>query len=64
MGEVRRLEDVAGRRGGRAPDLTPSPLPIPAPSGSLKTLVEEIRSIRAELDKIKRALRAHGIPVE
>jgi len=37
---------------------------MPAPSASLEALVEEVRSIRTELDNIKRALRAHGIPVE
>ena len=63
MGEVRRLEDIIHRRGKPSPDLTPRPIPQPITSSSLEDLIREIKSLRAEIAKIKRALRAHGITI-
>ena len=64
MGEVRRPEDVVQRRGKPSSDLTPRPIPQPITPSSLKDVMREVKSLRTEIAKIKRALRAHGIAIE
>ena len=57
MGEVYRPEDLIG--GKKKPsDLSPVPRGI-APS--LEDVICEVRLLKAEVDKIKQALRAKGI---
>jgi len=63
LGEVRRPEDIINRRGKPSPDLTPRSIPQPITSSSLDDVIREIKSLRAEIAKIKRALRAHGITI-
>ena len=63
MGEVRRPEDIIHRRGKPSPDLTPRSIPQPIISSSLEDVIREIKSLRAEIAKIKRALRANGIAI-
>lgn len=64
LGEVRKPEDIVQRRGKPAPDLTPRLIPRPITPRSLGDVLREIESLKAEIARIKRALRAHGITVE
>ena len=64
MGEVRRPEDIVHRRGKPSPDLTPRPIPRPISPSSLEEVMLEIKSLGAEVVKIKKMLRAHGIAIE
>ena len=64
MGEVRRPEDIVHRRGKPSPDLTPRPIPRPITPSSLEEVMREIKSLSAEVAKIKKVLRAHGIAIE
>ena len=64
LGEVRRPEDIVHRRGQPSPDLTPKPIPWPIIPSSLADVIREIKSLRAEIAKIKRAFRTHGIAIE
>jgi hypothetical protein len=64
LGEVFRPEDLAGR--GLPPSKPPGdvrPVPTPQPI-SLQALYEQVRELREELEKVKRALRRHGIALE
>lgn len=65
MGEVFRPEDLAGR--GLPPSKPPSdvrPIPTSPQPISLQALYEQVRELREELEKVKRALRRHGIALE
>ena len=64
MGEIRRPEDIVHRRGKPSPDLTPRPIPRPITPISLEEVIREIKSLSAEVIKIKKGLRAHGIAIE
>jgi hypothetical protein len=65
LGEVYRPEDVVSRRRGKPiSDLTPTPVPEPIIPISLEHVIQEIKSMKVEIAKIKNVLRAHGIPVE
>lgn len=64
MGEVYRPEDVIKRRKGQVRDLTPTPIPHPASPMNLEVIFQEIELMKAEITKIKQALRTHGISVE
>lgn len=62
MGHVHKPEDLSARRvlRRRVPDLPP----IPTPTPTLDALLQEVQSLRVEVEKIKRALREHGVSVE
>jgi len=63
MGIVYKPEDVARKKvekGLRDIGVKPA---IPTESPSLELLASEIRELRVEIERIKKALVAHGIPV-
>ena len=62
MGEVFKPEDIR-RREKEIPDLEPKPFSEPFTSTSIDDLMREVRELRAEVEKIKKTLRARGIPV-
>ncbi|MFQ6074756.1 MAG: hypothetical protein ACE5Z5_01295 [Candidatus Bathyarchaeia archaeon] len=64
MGEVYKPEDILRRGEKPVPDLPPRPIPRPITPTSLEAILREIESMRIEIAKIKRALRAHGITIE
>lgn len=64
MGEIRKPEDLISRRGKPVPDLTPGLIPQPITPTSLEAILREIESMKAEIAKIKRVLRTHGIAIE
>jgi len=64
LGEVFRPDKLADRRlpASKFPgDVRPS---VPTPPPSLQALYEQVRELREELEKVKRALRRHGIALE
>lgn len=63
MGMVRKPEDLDKKREleGFVPDIKPI---LPAGEPTIKALIAEIKELRAEVEKIKRVLNAHGIKVE
>lgn len=61
MGEVTKPGDVLGRKHPSIPDL-PSTSVIVTP-GDLARLIEEVRSIKLEIQRIKQALKRQGIEV-
>jgi len=64
LGKVYKPDDLAGRRKIHVPDIGPTPIPRPTGYPDLQTLAEEVRLLRADVTKIKEALRSHGIPVD
>lgn len=64
MGEVRRPEDVIHGKRELSTDLTPRPIPRPIYPDSFDEVKREIKFLRIEIVKIKRALRAQGIAIE
>jgi len=64
LGEVYRPEDIIQRKKRQIRDLTPTPIPQPATPTSLETILREIESMKAEITKIKQALRAHSIAIK
>ncbi len=64
MGEVYSPKDVIHGRSEKISDLTPTPVLQPTKSSSLGALLQEIKSMKVEIERIKRSLRAHGITVE
>lgn len=63
MGEIYRPDDLASKRRVLHPDLPDIPVPTPSRL-TLEAILEEIRALREDVEKIKRALRAHGIRVD
>lgn len=61
MGEVSKPSDILGKKKPRIPDL-PSTSVIVTP-GELARLIEEVRSIKLEIHRIKEALKRQGIEV-
>ena len=61
MGEVYRPEDIIGAN-KKHKDLTPNLEPI-TPT-NLTYVMQEIKSLRAEVEKIKNVLKNNGIPIE
>jgi len=61
MGEVTKPGDIFGRKHPSVPDL-PSTSVIVTP-GELARLIEEVRSIKLEINRIKEALKKQGIEV-
>ena len=58
MGEVYRPEDIiSGKK--RSTDLSPNLREIP--STTLQNLMNEVRLLKAEVNKIKQVLRTNGI---
>ena len=64
MGDIRRPEDITRRRGKPSHDVTPKPIPRPITPRSIEDLLREMELLKAEIVKIKSALRAHGIPIQ
>jgi hypothetical protein len=62
LGEVFKSEDIHRKR-KKIPDLSPKPFPEPVAPSSFDDLVHEVRELRVEVEKIKKALKARGIPV-
>ena len=60
MGEVFRPEDIV-RGKKRSTDLSPNLNEIPATT--LQNLIDEVRLLRAEVNKIKQVLRTNGITI-
>ena len=58
MGEVYRPEDLVG---GKKKPSDISPLPRGIAPATLEDVICEVRLLKAEVDKIKQALRAKGI---
>ncbi len=63
MGEVYKPEDFLRKRERKGRDLGPRDIPMPATPTSLGDLVQEVRELRTEVEKIKKALKSKGIPV-
>ena len=61
MGEVYKPEDFEKRR-PHLQDIKPTPRPIP--STGYEVILEEIWSLKLEIERIKKALRAHRIIIE
>ena len=61
MGEVYRPEDFVGGK-NKPSDLLPMPSGV-APA-TLQDVIREVRLLKAEVAKIKQALRAKGIIIE
>jgi len=61
MGEVTKPRDIFGRKQPGIPDL-PSTSIIVTPE-DLARLIEEVRSIKLEIQRIKQALKRQGIEV-
>ena len=61
MGEVYKPEDIVGGK-KRSSDLSPN-LDRIIPSG-LQDVTRELKSLRAEIDKIKQVLRNNGIAID
>ena len=61
MGEVTKPKDVFGKRPPSIPDM-PSTSVIVTP-GDFARLIEEMRSIKQEISKIKQVLKRQGIEV-
>ena len=60
MGEVYKPEDiVSGRK--RSTDLSPNLNQIP--STTLQNVIDEVRLLRTEVNKIKQVLRTNGIAI-
>jgi len=64
LGEVYSPKDIIHRRGKLVPDLTPRPIPLPTTPTSLEAILQDMESMKVEIAKINRALRAHGIAIE
>jgi hypothetical protein len=62
LGEVFKPEDIHKRK-KEIPDLSPKPFPKPVSPSSLDDLIQEVRELRIEVEKIKKALQARGIIV-
>ena len=58
MGEVYRPEDLVG---GKKKPSDLSPLPSGIGPATLEDVICEVRLLKAEVDKIKQALKAKGI---
>jgi len=63
LGEVYKPEDIIHRKERGIPDLGPEIPSKPATPTGLGDLVREVRELRAEVEKIKGALKAKGILV-
>ncbi|MEM4246620.1 MAG: hypothetical protein QW390_04930 [Candidatus Bathyarchaeia archaeon] len=61
MGAVYRPEDL--RRKRRIPDVKPGAFPEPAPHGLIEDLADEVKELRFEVERIKKALRERGMPI-
>jgi hypothetical protein len=61
MGEVYRPEDIIGTN-KKHKDLTPDIEPITRTN--LRYVIQEIKSLKAEVEKIKTVLKNNGIPIE
>ena len=64
MGEVYGPEDVVHRNGKSVSDLPSASMPQPLTPIRLEEIRRDIESIKAEIAKIKLALKAHGIAIE
>jgi hypothetical protein len=60
MGEVYRPEDIVGGK-KRTTDLSPNLREIPATT--LRNIMNEVKLLRAEVNKIKQVLRTNGITI-
>jgi len=63
MGEVLKPERLVGKRKTRLPEILPKPPIQPSPPTS-PSLNWEIQKLKNELEKIKQALKKHGIVIE
>lgn len=59
MGKIFKPEDIYKKR---VPDIGDIKSPIPI--SDIQTLIKEIKNLKIEIEKIKKALNAHGIKVE
>ncbi len=64
MGKICGPEDVVHRRGKSVPDLTPEPLPQRYTPNRMEEISKDVELMKAELVKIKLAMKAHGIAIE
>ena len=58
MGEVYRPEDLLG---GKKQPTDPSPIPNGIVPATLQNVIQKIRLLKAEVNKIKQALKTKGI---
>jgi hypothetical protein len=64
MGEVYKPEDFEKKRLPHIPDMKPTPPMRSMPPINYGVLLEEIRFMKIEIEKIKKALKIHGIPID
>jgi len=62
LGEVFKPEDIHKRK-EEIKDLVPKPFPKPVTPSNLEDLIREVRELRVEVEKIKKALKARSILV-
>jgi len=62
MGEVFKPEDII-KKDFEVRDISRD-IKMPIPGVSLQMIIDEIKALRIEIEKIKRALREHGIKVD
>jgi hypothetical protein len=63
MGEIFKPEDIIRRVRVESRDLSPQ-LKIPITHFDIQVVMEELRRLREEVERIKRALEKHGIKIE
>jgi hypothetical protein len=63
MGEIRRPEDIVNRWKKPGSDLGPQPIPR-RNRRSLDDVWHAINQLNTDIEKMKKALRSHGILVE
>ena len=63
MGEVYTPDDLLRKGKRKPPDVGPEPLPHPLPPTDLDQIIQELRELRADVERIKRALKERGILV-
>ncbi len=64
MGEVYRPEDFLRKRERKGRDLGPKDIPMPAVTSSLDELIREVKELKSEVEKIKKALKIRGISIQ
>lgn len=62
MGEIFKPEDII-KKDFEVRDISKD-IKMPIPGVSLQMIIDEIKELKMEIEKIKRALREHGIQID
>ena len=63
LGEVYTPDGLLRKGKRKPPGIGPEPLPHPLPATDLGQIIQELRELRADVERIKRALTKRGILV-